>query len=80
MSLTTAIKNGPPPLRKGPACGLGRIIAQLDGENLAALYLMLDNPDWTGADIARALTDEGHDMKPAAVARHRRGECKCDPL
>ena len=35
--------------------------------------------DATSASIARALRSENHDIAQQTLARHRKGECACEP-
>lgn len=89
MSLLTATKTGPNTRTRGPSCGTGRIINTLtnraEADNtasieLANLYLILDDPEWTSEAIAAELKDSGYDIQGSSVARHRRGACKCETL
>jgi len=54
---------------------------------LANLYLILDNEDWTGRNIADELAETADELgdptfriPPATVNRHRRGDCLCETL
>ncbi|WP_152203650.1 hypothetical protein [Georgenia thermotolerans] len=89
MSLLTATKTGPRHKPKGPKCGVGKVMESLaihaDADNeasikLANLYLILENPEWTGEEIAAEMREDGYDIQGPAVARHRRGACKCEEL
>lgn len=89
MSLATARETGPRNLTRGPACGVGRTIQVLTEKadtdeqasiDLANLYLILDDPQWTAEDIAYELRDTGYNVQGPTVARHRRGGCKCEAL
>lgn len=63
--------------KPGTKCQVGRAIATLTPEDLAALDAALASKTPSSA-IWRALKDEGHDyIGKGAVERHRAGECAC---
>ena len=95
MSLLTTTR--PSKTQRGTKCRMGRLIHKLtsdaarDNETaklmLANLYVMLDNEDWTGRNIADELAETADELKdgnyripPATVNRHRRGDCLCETL
>lgn len=79
MSLSAALAEGPSKIRKGPPCRLGLLVS-LGGDDGQALAAMLDDPAWSGAEIARALDEHvGLHTAVQTVNRHRRRECSCEP-
>ena len=95
MSLLTTTR--PSKTQRGTKCRMGKLIHKLttdaarDNETaklmLANLYVMLDNEDWTGRNIADELAetadelgDSSYRIPPATVNRHRRGDCLCETI
>jgi hypothetical protein len=79
MALSERIKN-PPTKPNGRPCSIGALIAQLEGDELAALNAMLGTPEkrgWPESDIFDALTAEGYVVGRQTVNRHRGGRCGC---
>lgn len=64
--------------RQGPRCFFERLFDVLAPEDADVLASWLDDPAVTAAAITRALRDEGHETGATTVARHRRGDCRCD--
>lgn len=64
---------------KGPACGIARLLLQLDADDRALVesWLAADKNTIAHAHISRALTKVGHRVDASSVGRHRRGECLC---
>ena len=62
-----------------PRCTVGAIIATASKDIVAELHTLLADESVTSADIASALTQVGHAVKPQTMRRHRRGECACGP-
>lgn len=62
--------------RRGPKCGMGTLLDDLDDRDQKALLNVLDSR-WTGEEIAEQLREAGYQMKGHTVQRHRRGECSC---
>lgn len=62
--------------QRGPRCGLGVLLQNLDDIDRQALLNALES-DMFSTDIAEALRDEGHLIRHDAVQRHRRRSCAC---
>lgn len=64
--------------RGGRACPVERIKESLPPEDRAEYQAAVDDRSLTAASISRALVawDAGR-LPPAAITRHRRGECRC---
>ena len=67
---------------KGPACGLGHLLANIPEDERAAL-LSLINPEayprTTSTALARAIESAyGHRIGRNAIDRHRRRDCSCE--
>ena len=60
------------PIRKGPKCGLGRLLETLPPGEADKLVFLLDKSDRPHGAIAWALNQAGYAIKPYTVARHRR--------
>ena len=63
------------PLRKGPSCGLCRLILSLDESNAASLRTALDDPNVGHSDIESVLRSEGLLIASNSIGRHRRNQC-----
>jgi hypothetical protein len=68
----TATNAGEP----GPRCTVCRLLIELTDPDRATLAEALAGDTYTGAQIAEALTAEGHRVNKATVSRHRRGACR----
>lgn len=68
-------------VRKGPPCGVARILEQLDEGPRDALVAALGNPAILHVAIADLLGSFGFEIKAGTVARHRRAGtssgCRC---
>ena len=62
---------------RGPECGLGIVLEQLDDKTRKTLQAALDNPHAPSTKISVALGELGHRTSSHVVQRHRRGECRC---
>ena len=62
---------------KGPGCTIGVALRSLPEPDALLLEAALENPHAPASQIARALTELGHNVKPYTVHRHRRAECRC---
>jgi hypothetical protein len=60
-------------------CSVTRVRAALPPEDVAGFDAAMAAPKErvSGSDIARRLRTAGFDITGPAVARHRRGDCKC---
>ena len=65
--------------KKGPVCGVERVVNALGDDDAADLLMALDDDDITSAAIARALSGRGHAIKAYTLRRHQLGECSCEP-
>lgn len=63
--------------KKGPPCGMGLTLSELDDRDREALEAALRDRRVSGTFIRQALEQNGHDLSLVQVARHRRGECQC---
>lgn len=69
-----------PPSTTGTPCSVGLLLATLEGEELAALEMMLGTPEqrgWTAAAIYDAVTAEGYTVSYQQINKHRGGRCRC---
>jgi hypothetical protein len=64
-------------VHRGPACTIGLAIQTMPDSDAELLRAALDNPHAPSSQIAKALTNLGHSVKPYTVQRHRRNECRC---
>ncbi len=62
---------------RGPECGLGIVLKQLDDKTRKTLQAALDNPHAPSTKISVALGELGHRTSSHVVQRHRRRECRC---
>lgn len=60
-----------------PRCSVGQAALALDEADRADLAALLDDLQVPGSLISKALLARGHNVKPQAVQRHRRGHCAC---
>ena len=75
MSLDEALANYKA-AHKGPKCSVCVLLLQLSDKEKDALRVALDDRSrYTGPGISSILKSEGYDIGPAAIGRHRRGEC-----
>lgn len=64
--------------RRGPACSISVILAELDKDDRTALIEALTDPTVEHTAIRRVLVHNGFRVNINTVQRHRRGECLCD--
>lgn len=62
--------------KPGPRCGLGKVIADLDADDIAFLDGMF-KAGKTAPYIAEVLQEDGHHISHFTVRRHQRRECSC---
>lgn len=79
MNLAEAFKEAPVK-DLGPACSVAAIIKSLPPDDADALRAAIADDRWRSTDITRVLADEGIHVGAHAMARHRRGGCKCARL
>lgn len=77
MSLAAALSREAAPVQRGGRCSVALLLETLSADDAAELRSALASP-MEHAAIARALTSEGHRFASSTIARHRRGECRCD--
>jgi hypothetical protein len=65
-------------IRKGPACSVQLLLADLDEDDRQVLTEALADTKIAGTAIARALLKEGHRVGSHVLNRHRRGMCSCE--
>lgn len=66
--------------QSGLPCSIGRLLATLKGDELAALEAMLGTPErrgWSQRDIYITLRAEGYEVGLQTINRHRAGMCRC---
>ena len=76
MSLSDRL-NETTPLRPGSRCSVELVKLNLDEVDTRYLDAALANVTLSATTIAHALQADGHSVRPGAIARHRRGECRC---
>ena len=59
-------------------CSVGQAATALDETDRADLVALLADLQVPGSLISKALLARGHNVKPQAVQRHRRGHCACE--
>lgn len=65
--------------RKGPPCTVGIALSQLDKADASTLLEWLADDKRQHVWIARALRKHADThVQPAAISRHRNGECGCN--
>ena len=64
--------------RRHRECAVAYSLRVLDPPHAAALRRALDNDAVMHTEIADALGELGLDVNQLSVARHRRGDCKCE--
>lgn len=77
MGLAEAFRTQPKSRNRGPHCTLGLLLTELDDDDRNALLNALNDTDFSGVEIARILSDAGHDMGYWVVNRHRAALCRC---
>ena len=79
MDLASALEKARADRKDGPSCGVGLLLAALEGKDKKALVAYLENPDVRHTEIAAAIKAAGLNPQPAtdAVSRHRRQVCSC---
>ena len=75
--MTLAARSACPPQKKNrEQCSVCILVENLPKEEADALDEMFRSHLWSGAAIARAITDEGLGrISDNTIRRHRRGEC-----
>ena len=61
---------------RGPDCGVGKVMGTMAPSDQADLEASLASI-YPSTLISRVLANHGIELKPDALQRHRRGECKC---
>lgn len=61
----------------GPRCGIAKAVAEMDEDTAAELVAALEDRDVKSVAISRVLRRRGYGVGDQAVARHRRGLCRC---
>lgn len=80
MALADRIKEPPAKSLHGFPCSVGALLAQLDGDELAAFQAMLGTDEqrgWSAAAIYKAVTDEGYTIGHQSINHHRGKRCRC---
>lgn len=78
MSLSDALQAAASKPHHNAGCKLGQIVKQLGKADVKVLQEYLDNPAVKATSIADALVAEGWKVSDNTIARHRRGQCRCD--
>lgn len=76
MSLLAEIEAAASP-RRGPACSIETVLAELPDSERAELEKALASARYLGSDIAKVLRGRGFHVANLTVNRHRRGDCRC---
>ena len=81
MSLEDRFKAAPP-VRRGMPCPVAVIMEQLPPGDVAVLLEQFTKPVGSAdriatTTIAKLLCEEGHQIHPKGVERHRNRECRC---
>lgn len=76
MSLAERLA-APPGSPHAMRCTLGLEMRKLSEEDRSAVEQALADPDYTSTAISRALQAEEVHVSGPAIARHRRGGCRC---
>lgn len=83
MALSARVKDYQGPKRAGaPPCSVGKLLAAMDGDELAAFREMLGTPEqrgWPASEIYDALLEEGYEVSYQQINKHRAGKCSCRP-
>jgi hypothetical protein len=67
--------NGPP---NRMVCSVSVVLDQLDADRQASLRAALAEQRFQHTSIVRVLASWGHKVTSHTIARHRRGECRCE--
>lgn len=65
---------------RGPRCSVAAIADALGAADRADLFDLLADDGVQSSALARALTARGHRVSTCTMARHRRGDCRCEPV
>jgi len=81
MSLSEAVKVGPPKPRQSNWCKVGVWLNSLDATDQQNARTILDsNSGWTHPAVTELLKANGCEgLGKASVGEHRRGACACEP-
>lgn len=63
---------------KGGICSIRLALEVMTAEERAQVQAWLDDPSVKHSWVAKALKDGGFVIGRGAIARHRRGECRCE--
>lgn len=63
---------------KGPPCTVGLAVAQMSDEDKADFLEACNDIAIAGTVISRVLARRGYDVRPEALRRHRKKECRCE--
>lgn len=63
----------------GPSCKIAQLLSSLDEEDRAGLIIAFQDLGITTTAIYKGLRRAGYDISQSTVARHRRGDCTCEP-
>lgn len=77
MSFAALVVTGPP-RRKGPSCSVGAFIESLEPAERDGLNTLLGSAVWLSSDIAAEIAARGTRIAGTTIARHRRGDCRCE--
>lgn len=77
MGLAQRIQAPPPSTVHGLPCSIGALLAQLEGDEQAALNAMLYDLGWNAGQVYDALRDEGYTVGRQSINRHRGNKCRC---
>ena len=80
MALSDRINEARPAPICGTPCSVGKLLATLEGDELASFKIMLGTKEqrgWTAPDIYDAVIAEGHTIGFQTINKHRGGRCRC---
>lgn len=63
---------------KARLCSVRQLLDRMETQEQADLETALEDVMIQATVIARVLERKGHNIKSAAIARHRRGACACE--
>ena len=77
MALADDLNNITPKVHS-KTCTVGALLNDLNDNDAVALEATLANDRIAHSDLSRILRDNGFDLAPQTLARHRRQLCRCN--
>lgn len=75
MGLLDELKAEEPPPKH--LCSVAKVLDAMSKQDAEDLLAAMSDGNIMATSIARVLQRHGHDLKPEAVRRHRKRECRC---